>query len=193
MDRKGFTLVELIATVFILSLVLGIASYGIIGTINNSKKKSEEIFVDKIAVAIDEYISLYGSTFVRISEDENSGYLITKCSNSSCSLENKKEVKVYELYNSNFGYEGFKISTLVNENLFSDNKLVNPVNKLNCLDDNKDPVIRLFKDEDYVYYYYVDLSGVNTSCEISSDNGVISTLPDELEKDIFGDDELEDE
>ena len=36
MGRKGFTLVELIATVAIMSLVFGIAGYSIAGIINNS-------------------------------------------------------------------------------------------------------------------------------------------------------------
>ena len=58
MGRKGFTLVELIATIVISSLVIGFATYGVIGIINNSKNKSEEIFVDKLEVAIEEFIEL---------------------------------------------------------------------------------------------------------------------------------------
>ena len=178
MNKKGFTLVELIATIVLMSLVLGIGGYSVVGIINNAKNKNEEIFVKKISVAIDEYISLYGSSFV--DNDVYQEYTIYKCKYSSCNdnEESKREVFVDEIYAPELE-NGFKLSVLLEENLFSDNKLINPVNKLNCLEDGKDPIIRVFKDSDYVYYYYVDLREGNTSCDISSENGIISTLPDD--------------
>ena len=39
LDNKGFTLVELIATIIVLSIVLGIGAYSMIGLIENSREK----------------------------------------------------------------------------------------------------------------------------------------------------------
>ena len=175
MGRKGFTLVELLATIVIMSLVLGIASYSVIGIINTSKEKSEKIFVDKIGVAIEQYIALEGRKLVK---DNNYNYTFNKCKTSSCN--DIKEVEATELFD---GSEYVKLNVLIEKNFFEDNKLINPVNKKNCLD-GKEPIIRIFRDSDYVYYYYVDLSGDKTSCEISSENAIINTLPDGLKSKV---------
>jgi len=176
MGRKGFTLVELLATIVIMSLVLGITSYSVIGIINTSKEKSEKIFVDKIGVAIEQYIALDGSKLIK----DGTSYTFEKCKTSSCN--DKKEVQADEVFDGSLG-EYVNLSVLIEKNFFDDNKLVNPVNKKNCLV-NKDPEIRIFKDSDYVYYYYVDLSGGNTSCEISDENGILHTLPDGLKREV---------
>lgn len=174
MGRKGFTLVELLATIVILSVILGIASYSVIGIINTSKKKSEKIFVDKIGVAIEEYIGLYGSSLSKGADS----YTFKKCNTSNCN--ETKDVEVFELYKNG---ESVELNILIEENFFDDENLVNPVNKKDCLS-GVNPKIRIFKDSDYVYYYYVDLSGSNTSCEISDENGIINTLPSELKSKV---------
>ena len=58
MNRHGFTLVEMLATIVILSIVLGIASYGIINVIKSSQKKSEKIFVERVGGLVDDYVGL---------------------------------------------------------------------------------------------------------------------------------------
>ena len=55
MNRKGFTLVELIATIVVLAMVMGIASYSIIGIMNNSKNKNYELLVKNIKDAAEVY------------------------------------------------------------------------------------------------------------------------------------------
>lgn len=65
MNRKGFTLIELLATIVILGIVGGIATYGVINTINTSKLKSEKIFVDKLSNLIDDYLDLYSSELTK--------------------------------------------------------------------------------------------------------------------------------
>ena len=146
MGRKGFTLVELIATIVISSLVIGFATYGVIGIINNSKNKSEEIFVDKLEVAIEEFIELESRSFNKYNTLE---VPIKKCVNSSCSGE-FREVEVSEYYyndKKNNVVRNLYLNDLVDENLFDDNRLINPVNKLDCLN-NVNPIIRVFKDSD---------------------------------------------
>lgn len=165
MNKKGFTLVEVVAVVAILGIIFGVASYSVIGIINSSRKKSEEVFVDGISTYIDEYISLYGSSLVK---KNNTKYEFIKSNGTDYS------VSAYE-------YSGISMQTLIDNGFVTDGKFVNPVNKLDCLaglGSKYIPVIRIFKDSDYVYYYYVDMS--NTMCEISSENSIINTLPDEL-------------
>lgn len=168
MNNKGFTLVEVLAVVVILALVMGIGYSGITSTINSSKNKSETIFVEKLSSAIDEYIDLNGSKL----GETTSVYSFKKCYLSNCDDEDAYEVNAVLL-------NGITINDLVVEKLLNEEDIVNPSNKKNCLD-GKDPSIKIFRDDDYVYYYYVDLSGDNTSCDISDDNGIINTLPSSL-------------
>ena len=48
MDRKGFSLIELLATLVILGTVMGIATYSIISILNNSKEKNYNLLLDNI-------------------------------------------------------------------------------------------------------------------------------------------------
>lgn len=179
MDNKGFTLVEMLAVAVVLTIVMGIGYYGVTGIINNSKSKGEAIFVEKLSDAIDEYISLNGDSLAQ--SDVDTSYKFKKCYMSNCYNEDN------DSYDEDSYYEvkavlldEVSISELLDEELLNEEDIVNPSNKLNCLNDGKNPLIKIYKDDDYVYYYYVDLSGDNTSCEISTENGIINTLPDNL-------------
>ena len=48
MNRKGFTLVELLATLVVLAIVMSIGTYSIINIINNSKEKTYELLISHI-------------------------------------------------------------------------------------------------------------------------------------------------
>ncbi len=48
LNRKGFTLVELLAVIVILAIVVGIALYTILPTLETSRKKSFDVAVDAI-------------------------------------------------------------------------------------------------------------------------------------------------
>jgi len=188
MNNKGFTLVEVIMTLVILSLIMGIAVYGIMGTINNSKNKGEEIFVEKLMTAIDEYVGLKGSS---LSADGTSEYEFGKCYESGCYdvesdsyLEGENDEKTYYLVKAK-KLESIKVSDLIAEGLLDEDSIVNPSNDKKCFV-TKDPEIKFFKDSDYVYYYYVDLRGNNTDCEISGKNAIINTLPESLKKKVQG-------
>ena len=57
MNNKGFTLVELLATIVILSIVAGIA-FGIINVnLGKTKTSTEEVFVETIKDALDMYLA----------------------------------------------------------------------------------------------------------------------------------------
>lgn len=55
MNRKGFTLVELIATLVILALVMSLGAYSIISIINNSKEKNYELLINNIKDGAETY------------------------------------------------------------------------------------------------------------------------------------------
>ena len=55
MNNKGFTLIELIATIVILALVVGLGSYAITGIIKSSKEKSYTLLIENIENASETY------------------------------------------------------------------------------------------------------------------------------------------
>ena len=137
MNRKGFTLVEVLAVIVILSVVMGIASYGALHVIESSGKKSEEAFVSKFVDAVETYMALNSSKF------KSSGTVTL----------NKLKLK-------NMG--SFELSDLVNAKLIDENRFINPKNKKNCY--NSGATINVYQSDEYVNYYYFDFTQLN--CDI---------------------------
>lgn len=167
MNRKGFTLVEMLAVIVILGLIMGIATYGVIGAINSSKNRGEKLFLDRLTTIVDEYISLSNSS---------STYSITKSTNTNefCIRNCEEDKKVYLKE-----YGTFNIEKLVDANLIEKDKLVNPKNKLACFDlNNENDEIHLYRDTDYVYYYYIDLT--NNKCELNAENTLITNFTEKV-------------
>ena len=178
MNNKGFTLVEMLSVVVILGIVMGIATNGVLSYIETSKKKSEKIFVDKIENAVKSYISLNGSGISN--KTGKSPIAFTKCKRvisdgSSCNNNDKVNSTAYAL-------NGFELSMITDRangaNLVRKDSMVNPKNKEKCFVGTDDPGVRLFKDSEKVYYYYVDLSEL--SCDISDENKIITNIPKNL-------------
>ena len=55
MNNKGFTIIELIATILILALVLGIGSYSVISLIRESRERNYETLIVHIKSAVETY------------------------------------------------------------------------------------------------------------------------------------------
>ena len=53
LNKKGFTLVELIATIALLALIMGLGGYAITGVINNSKEKNYELLKKEIKNSVE--------------------------------------------------------------------------------------------------------------------------------------------
>ena len=168
MNNKGFTLIELLATIALLAIVGGIATVGVISAINNSKLKSEKIFVDKISNLIDEYLILNKPTY----EVTNSKKEFEKCSRA----DDCYTVTATQIKKSN--EESIYLKDLVDANIIEEDQLVNPKNKEKCFI-TANPEIVIYKDEDYVYHYYVDLSN-NNDCDINYENSLIDNMPENL-------------
>ena len=84
-DRRGFTLVELIATLVVLALVMSIGSYTIVNLINKSKDENYKILIENINSAANLYYQecRYGDNIVTCNgsyDSENDIYTLSDVS-----------------------------------------------------------------------------------------------------------------
>ena len=174
MDNKGFTLVELLATVVVLGLVMGITAHSVLGVIEKSKDKSEKIFVDKLENSIDAYIS-DARTKNELRIDSSSSTIEYQ----KCKLYNAKGDACFDEKNGKYTVkvvemEAFNLSK-IKKNIQNQN-ITNPKNKKKCELNNVN--VDLYRDSDMVYYYYADLSKLN--CDVNKKYQIITNIPSEL-------------
>lgn len=167
MNNRGFTIVELLATLVILSIVVGISLAAFNFNFGSAKEKTEEVFVDSLKDAVDMYLSSNPSELKYESE----------CSNRI--IKKYGTVKVYKAV-----YK--KTGVLRNDIIFNDvidstykpitkEEFLNPANEREC---NVNAVINVYRDEDFVYYYSINKSGLDCLKNIGGDYAsVITNLP----------------
>ena len=103
MNNKGFTIIELIASIIILSLVLGIGSYSVISIIRTSKQKNYESLISNIKDAVETYV--IECKFASEEDDDT----------IDCNMEQIPLGKLVEYgYLSGNGKNGDDVYTLVN-------------------------------------------------------------------------------
>ena len=76
LDNKGFTLVELLATVVLLSIIVGIAGISITTIIKNSKEKDYQLLVKEIKNAVELYYQECKFVNNNCSSEITIGYLV---------------------------------------------------------------------------------------------------------------------
>lgn len=158
MNKKGFTLVELIATLVVLGIVASITVVSISSIFSSTKEKTEDVFVETIKDALDIYLA---SDAKEISDWTSCGYTIDK--------SYKTGVKVY--------WTSVSMRDVIENGSLTDKDFVNPASDLDCA--NPDDVkLFIYKDEDHVYYYSVNK--VDFGC-LNDEVGVISNLPKVLD------------
>lgn len=190
MNNKGFTLVEMLAVVVILAIISGIAVNGVLSYINTSKKKSEEIFITKLEGYIENYINYYGSNIAVL---PNKTYEFDKCrrtNNDGECISNTQDGTIEKDTATAVKLTGFNLLaiTTADVKLVENNDLINPANKKKCFA-SKNPEVIVFKDSDFVYYYYLDLKG-NNDCDIT-ENTIITNIPKKLCEAIIGDETIQ--
>lgn len=145
MNRKGFTLVEVLAVIIILGLVLVVASPYIINAYNSSKLKSEEIFTNRLSSVIDSYVKL---------NSDKIGFTADGTAN-----KDENETK----YTVNISKGTITINNIIDENLITREDFVNAGNKeIEC---NKNAQVEIYKDSDYVYCYKLKKTSLNCLTE----------------------------
>ena len=163
MNRRGFTLVELLATIVILGLVMGIALVTVNSGFGDTKNDTEEVLIDTIEDALDIYLD---SDARELSFSKTPICILSK-------THGKTNV--------------YKATTTFQSVIDSDYKpitqkeLVNPANKdkNNFKCNNANTIsINIYRDDDLIYYYEVDKS--QFGC-LNTD-GVITNLPSECKR-----------
>ena len=179
MNRKGFTLVEVLATIVIIS-ILGVVAYtGVTNYIKTSKEKAEDKFLDEIKSEIDSYISLNSAGFKKVGNTISFEKLIVK---KGTSVTNQTEVKKSATaWKVQISGKNLTFDDLIN-NLKMTDKFQNPNTGEICSNNIE---IEIYKDSDYVYYYCVNMKEAQ-GCPSSKN---IDTRPQELKK-IMGETDI---
>ena len=158
MNRRGFTLVELLATLVILGIVTSIVLIGINGGFNNAKDKTEDVFVKTVKDAMDIYLD---SDAKKLNFSKTAVCTLNKTHGKSKVYKSSDNITLNSVINSEF-------------HPITQDDLVNPVNSSKC---DKNTIVNIYRDEDYVYYYEID---GDMGCLINTNN--ISILPEECNK-----------
>lgn len=158
MNRKGFTLVELLATIVVLGIITSITVVQINKNIKNTKDKTEELFVKTLEDGLSMYLD---DSNLKRGNFTDTGCFVNKTRWS-------RDVKLYMINKT------FKDVINSEYSPLSQNDLVNPANKkVGCNNGENIPVV-IYRDEDYVYYYQV--KKISFGC-LNNSEGYISNLP----------------
>jgi len=156
MNQKGFTLVELLTTIVILSIVVGITIIGVNGGFSTAKDKTEEIFIKTLEDALNIYI------------DSDAKKLSFTTSSSICTLQKRfGKSKVYGITSS------ITLNDIINSEYIPlvKEEVVNPANEeVAC---NLNAPVSIYHDDDYVYYYRINKEDL----ECLKTTGYITNLP----------------
>ena len=144
MNRKGFTLIELIAVIVILGIILIVSVPSFSNAYKESKLKSEEIFVERLSQSIDSYIKLNSDEIAFTSDG----------------TANKEEEG--STYQVNIWKSAITVQNVIDDKLISEEDFVNPGNKdyINPVTSRKScntttAEIEVYKDSDYVYCHKI--------------------------------------
>ena len=159
MNRRGFTLIELIAVMVVLSIILAVGVPTMINAYKDSQLEAEGMFVKELSKSIEGYISLY-NTSIPFSKD----YIYI--------------VKPGEKSNMH-AYKGtISVDELINKNIIEAKDYKNAGNKSQkCNATAK--VIEVYRDEDFVYCHRIKKESLECLSEdylnTISDDYVINT------------------
>lgn len=136
MNRKGFTMIELLAVIVVLGIVLVITFPNMTDVFKSSKLKSEEAFVERISQSIDSYVTLNSSniTFKKQDGTANKNY-----------GGSDHSVNVYK--------GTITMNTIISSNIITGKDYKNPGNEnVEC---NVNAEIEVYRDSDYVYCHKI--------------------------------------
>lgn len=161
MNNKGFTLVELLATIAILGILSTVTIVSVTKYYEKSQENAVSAFEKNIVTTLESYVSMYGSKLF-CSTCRNQSRTVQKCYYSGTELKcedtilKKSSVQFKELYY---------------KNITSDD-LINPSTKVKCDDTDE---ITIYRDSDYVYCFIIEENNcsnkINTCKNKYKENG----------------------
>lgn len=136
MNNKGFSLVELLATVIILSLITGIGIVSYTSYLKNTKSKTEEVFKNNVSDYIDAFVSANTS---KLTDDTLAGN---------------------NVYTQKYNNHYITFQDIIDDNIIIPSNLMNSANKKTCSINTN---ITVYRDNHYVYCYIVELDCLDSS------------------------------
>lgn len=136
MNRKGFTMIELLAVIVVLGIVLVITFPNMTDVFKSSKLKSEEAFVERISQSIDSYVTLNSSDITFEKQDGTANKTYGGSDHS---------VNIYK--------GTITMNTIISSNIITGKDYKNPGNEnVEC---NVNAEIEVYRDSDYVYCHKI--------------------------------------
>lgn len=179
LNNKGFSLIELLATIIILGILGAVGSVSYINYLEKSQEKAKEAFVKQLENSVEDYISMYGTSELIFNNNGTKEKCYIEVNGPDNNVEVCDEVNYYSASNNpEFG----TIVTYV-----SDKDFVNPVTKIPCTDDNLN--IEIYRDSDYVYCFKVKPNGTE-SC---IDKPAVGDYAIDTCKNLYKEEELDEE
>lgn len=136
MNNKGFTLVELLATIIILGIITGISVMSYTSYLNNAKTKTEDVFKKNISDYIDAFIS----------------------SNTNKLTDNN--LVGNNVYSQKYNNHSITFQDIIDNNIIIPSNLKNSANEKTCSINTN---ITVYRDNNYVYCFVVELDCLNTN------------------------------
>lgn len=138
LNKKGFTLIELIAVIVIIALLFMFVVPNFSKYLEASRQKSEEIFYGEIENIINNYVSLYKS------ELELDTSVVKKISKEDSLLGTSYDVKVYR-------YKYLSFGNIIDKGILNEGEFVNPNGNIKY--DKDSSTFTVYRDSDYVYCF----------------------------------------
>lgn len=149
MNNKGFTLMELLATIVVLGLVTTFTIVTIVNLFDEGKKKAEEAFAKQIEGYIEDYIAMYNKNINFTSEQ--TAY---KCHpDESNPTQNICDPVIVEKSTGN--------NFLNIIDIIVGKELINPKTEQKCT--NVGSSLTVYRDEDFVYCFKLDVPSCLTN------------------------------
>ena len=143
-DKRGFTIIELLAVIIVLGIIVGIVILMMNGSSDKSKKKAEEVFTETLKDAVSIYL------------DSERSKLSSGTWKSACNVNGHD----FDKLDGNKSFDDVIRSSYAP---ISESDIINPINKdniCNISDDN----ISIYKDDMQNQYYFFTLNCLEYSC-----------------------------
>ena len=170
LNKKGFTLIEMMMVIVILSIILAITVPSLIGYFDQSKDSSEQVFMEEMEDVVSNFISLRMLSFQTTSETIS----FYKCDNPCLDETDCRQSIATRV---NLGRE-ITLNDITTAGLVNAGDLINPKTEKKC---NLNTPIEIYKDNDSVFCFKMSAAGSDclsediSSCMFNEEGNTILT------------------